>query len=255
MISDREAFKLSFSSQNIAALLSLLSALFLVSGYLYNRVFLGHFGVEVAKYFSLSDYMAASIEGIERPLVATFVGCLGAILGAILGARSVRRMSHAQARKARIHLRIQMFLFIAGLCGLVIFAYFRDSALFYVLAALFIVVLSNWLVNWLVRRYFESKNWILVHFLVVSTLAFLLYTFAFARAAVHRIEHGRANDLKQYAISFKEPIVLNSENLMLLAANSGYLFLRDTSSGNVYIVPADRIQFISVRGERGDQEN
>ena len=94
-ISDREALKITLSGHNLTALISVMSALFLASGYLYSRAFLGHFGVDVAKYFALSDYNAASIEGIRYSIVAAVAGSLGAYLRI----HSLSRMSYVQAEK------------------------------------------------------------------------------------------------------------------------------------------------------------
>ena len=244
-ISDREAFKISLSSQNFTALLSVLSALFLVSGYLYSRAFLGYFGVEVANYFSLSDYIAASMEGIRYSVVATVFGSLGGFLGV----HSISRMSYAQAAKTTIYRRINFVLFAALIWGGAAIAYFHDLEAFYRLAALSILSLSFWPVGWLVRHYFEDKDWTLAYFLILSALTFSLHLFASVRTDIHRIEYWEVSDLNQYDISFKEPVAFNTETTALLAANSRYLFLRDTATGKVYIIPTDQVQNISVRNE------
>jgi hypothetical protein len=45
-------------------LVPLLSALFLFSGWLFNYIFFGHFGMPVGRYYGLSDYLAASFDGL-----------------------------------------------------------------------------------------------------------------------------------------------------------------------------------------------
>ena len=153
-ISDREAFKISLPTQNLTALLSWVSALFLASGYLYCRAFLGHFGVEVDKYFSLSDYVAASIEGIRLSVVATVSGCLGGFFAR----HSISRMSYAQASESAIHRRIQFILYAALIWGVTATAYFRDLEAFYSLAAVSILSLLFWPVGWLVHHYFDRQG-------------------------------------------------------------------------------------------------
>ncbi|NQD36536.1 hypothetical protein HPT27_05830 [Permianibacter sp. IMCC34836] len=56
--------------------LPVVSALFLFSGWLFNSIFFSHFGLPVGRYFGLSDYLAASIEGLVPACIAvgfTFV--------------------------------------------------------------------------------------------------------------------------------------------------------------------------------------
>ena len=183
-------------------MLTVLSALFLVSGYLYSRAFLGHFGVEVAKYFSLSDYVAASIDGIRYAVVAAIMGSLGCFLGV----HSLSRMSYAEAVQTSSERRIYASLVTATFCVGAVTAYVQDSETFYGIAALFIFLLSLRPVSWLIRRYFEEKDGILAFFLVLLVLTFSLHLFASVRRDIHRIEHAEASALKQYDISFKGPV-------------------------------------------------
>ena len=50
--------------------LPLASTLFLFSGYLFNTILFGHFGLPVGRYFGLSDYLAASIDGLIPATIA-----------------------------------------------------------------------------------------------------------------------------------------------------------------------------------------
>ena len=249
-VSDREAFKISLSSQNLTAVFTVLSAFFLVSGYLYSGAFLGYFGVEVAQYFSLSDYVAASIDGIRYAVVAAVVGSLGCFLGM----HNVSRMSYTEAAETISGRRTYASLVKASLFIATATAYVRESETFYGSAALFIFLLSFRPVSWFVRRYFEHKDGVLAYFLILSTLSFSLHLFASVRRDIYRIEHTEASELKLYDISFKEPVAFTPETTVLLAANSGYMFLRDAASGKVYIIPTDQVQDISIRNDLETQE-
>ncbi len=244
-ISDREALKISLSGQNLPAVLTVVSTLFLVSGYLYSRAFLGYFGVEVAKYFALSDYVAASIDGIHYAVVAA----VGASLGNFLGAHSLSRMPFSLEVQTRRKRRIQYSLVTAMLGVGTASTYVRELEEFYSIAPLFIFLLSYRPVSWLVCRYVKAEDRVLAIFVILAILAFSLYLFASVRKDIYRIEHTEASDLKQYDIVFKEPVVFSTDAIVLLAANGGYVFLRDASSGKVYIIPRDQIQNISVRNE------
>lgn len=244
-ISDREALKISLSIQDLTAGLTALSVLFLVSGYLYNRALLGNFGVEVAKYFSLSDYVAASMDGIEYSLMAAVVGSLGGFLGA----HSVSRMSFARAEETGSRRRTTFRLLITGNCCAAIIVYFVEPEAFYRLSAVAIISLSFRPVFWFVYRYFHDKDWTLARFLILSVLMFSLHLYASVQTEIYRIEHKAVSDLKKYDISFKGPVAFNTDTTVLLVANSGHLFLRDTATGKVFITPRSQVQSIAVRND------
>ena len=169
--------------------------------------------------------------------------------GGFFARHNISRMSYAQASESAIHRRIQFILFAALIWGVTATAYFRDLEAFYSLAAVSILSLLFWPVGWLVHHYFTDKDWLPAYFLILSALTFLLHLFASVGTDIHRIEHGEASNLKQYDIAFKESVAFNTETTVLLAANSGYLFLRDAVTGKVYIIPTDQVQNISVRNE------
>jgi hypothetical protein len=56
--------------------LPLVSALFLFSGWMFNAIFFGHFGLPVGRYFALSDYLAASIDGLIQITLAMIFALL-----------------------------------------------------------------------------------------------------------------------------------------------------------------------------------
>lgn len=64
IIADREALKIEIAAKEIVALLSIVSSFFLISGYLYNRLLFEEFGIDVSKFFTLSDYIASSVSQI-----------------------------------------------------------------------------------------------------------------------------------------------------------------------------------------------
>ena len=72
-IADREALKIEIATKEIMALLSVVSSFFLISGYLYNRLLFGEFGIDVSKFFTLSDYIASSVSQIGYTFAATFL--------------------------------------------------------------------------------------------------------------------------------------------------------------------------------------
>ena len=241
--SNKQAIKISFSSEYIATIFSISSALFFVSGYLYNWSILGHFGVEVRDYFSLSDYVAASVEGIRHSLFATAFAILGGFIGIHHRSRlSYRQLIGTASTDTRVY-----FLMVVLVCCATVYAYLVRPETFYFYLALVMMVVSPKSLIWIVRRYFVEKNRRICYFILQSWLIFSLHLYASINTEIYRIEHKNLDEVKRYDISLKNPVEFGLDHSILLASNSRYIFLRDTSTGKIYILPTSEIRSISVR--------
>jgi len=76
-----EQDKISLSATQLVAGITLVSTVFIVTGYLYINYFLSSFGVNVSLYFSLTDYLASSIENIQSVAVSAIVGTISVLFG------------------------------------------------------------------------------------------------------------------------------------------------------------------------------
>lgn len=67
---------------NIVIIISLISTLFVISGYYYIDQLLGHFGLNSSDFYALNDYTSASIEYAVSPLIYTIILIAAYLLGA-----------------------------------------------------------------------------------------------------------------------------------------------------------------------------
>ena len=241
--SDQNAIRISLSSQHITGLLSIASALFLVSGYFYSRIFLGAFDIDVKHYYSLSDYIGTSIEGIQHAVIAA----VAAFVGGFIGVHDKSRTPDSQIERVNAQ-DARMYWFTVVLFGIsTIVGYFRDFIYFYQQLVFVIWLLSVKPIDWMISRYFVEKSWLIWRFSIQFILIFSLYLFASAKSEIYRIEHGNIDNIKHYDLVFKDAVDFESDNTVLLASSSRYVFLRDGVSGEVFIVPTSQIESISVR--------
>lgn len=241
--SNKQAIKISFSSEYIATIVSISSALFFVSGYLYNRSILGHFGVDVRDYFSLSDYVAASVEGIRHSLIATVF----AILGGFIGIHDQSRLSYRQLMGTASAYRRAYFLMVLFACCATIYAYLARPETFYFDLAFVIMVVSPKSLIWIVRRYIAEKSRRSFYFALQSFLIFFLYLYASINTEIYKIEHNCLDEVKRYDILLKTPVEFGLDHTIVFASNSRYIFLRHASDGKIFILPTSEIRSISVR--------
>lgn len=240
---NRNVDRIPFSGQHIAAILSVISTLFLVSSYLYSRSFLGAFDIDVEHYFSLSDYVGASIEGILR----AFVAVLGAIAGGFFGfhIRSQARDSQIDKVNAE-HYQFYWFIVVMSFITTII-AYLSDSIYYYISLVIFIVMILIKPIDAILYRYVADRYWRTLRVPILLLLIFFFSLWASVRVEIYEIEHRNIDDIKRYNIVLKKAVEIDVDNTVLLASTNRYLFLRDGISGKTFIVPTSQVESISVR--------
>lgn len=66
VIADRKGHKIDLDFTSISQAISLVSICFLLTGYLYSSLFLSRFGIPSTHYFTVSDYLATSLDVISQ---------------------------------------------------------------------------------------------------------------------------------------------------------------------------------------------
>lgn len=239
-ISDREALKVDLSLSHVGALVSVVSAFFIITGYLYNNFLLGHFGVEVSKYFSLSDYLASSIEGIRYSASGAAIG----LISGFIGMHSASRMSYIEAETEKRRRHYWPYLLLVAFLWATLQAYLGDSEQFYSFAYGSIFLVTLIVVPRVARHYFKQPHIALVA--IVFVVSFSAHMFESVGKQIHRFEHKDISDLQQYELFFKSPVPFDPKRSVLIAANSSFLFVRDDKK-ELFIVPREQIEYVLVK--------
>ena len=239
----RKALKIEFTATEIVALLSVASSFFLISGYLYNRLLFREFGIDVSKFFTLSDYIASSVSQIG----ATFASAFLSLVAFFWGEHLVSRKSLFQHRYDQ-----KKFAFLpSALVGMsltfVVLGYFDNVKLFYTGLYLSIILLALFLLPDLCRKYFNKPR--PAHYV----LLFIVYSFSYLWLSLgYTIDDLRYEELqkqKKYDVEFKENISLPSSDFVLLAANSDFFFFLDENR-KVHIYSKDLVQYLEQRQKK-----
>ena len=237
-ISEREAIKISLSIQNAGALISVVSSVFLISGYLYNRFLLGEFGIEVSYFFTLTDYLASSIEAVRY----SASGAVIAIVSYFLGVHSASRKSVAQIEFERARREYWPYIILLVSIFLAIFAYIRNSIVFYDSVYIIILFTTMFSAPWLAQRYFKETQVAL--FIIVFIFTFSGHMFKSLGKTIHRLKYDSQEKIERYQVIFKKEIPIESSKLLLITGNSNYLFFLDEGK-NAFIMPKDQVQYIT----------
>jgi hypothetical protein len=237
-ISDREAVKISLSIQNAGALISVVSSVLLISGYLYNRFLLGAFGIEVSKFFTLTDYLASSIEAIRYSASSAVIG----IVSYFLGVHSASRKSVMQIEFERKRREYWPYIILMISIFSAIFAYIKNSILFYTEVYIIILFTTFLSAPWLAKRYFKAP--LVASFIIVFIFTFSGHMFMSVGKTIHRLKYDSREKIERYEVIFKKEIPIESSKLILITGNSNYLFFLDEDK-NAFIIPRDQVEYIA----------
>lgn len=213
--------------------LPLLSALFLLSGWLFNSIFFSHYGLPVGRYFGLSDYLAASIEGLVSACIA-----VGFTFGThwLLRNRIRQQVLQNQLGSNWQNLLLTLMTFVVGL--LAVPHLFPDPAvrrpMLIYLSALAIPILAIPLLIGFSKR--PARDTLLLNFVVIYA-AVIWFSAEMRYVSINKRE-GRRTEVvltsaPQQALPWR-----------VLAGNSLYLFLLNEQN-ELVTVPVQQV--LSVR--------
>jgi len=225
---------------NLTAMLSLVAATLSVSGYIHVSILLGHFGVDVSKFFLLGDYLAASVNHIKYTVPAM----LGFALGALHSYREFRMLTKPEVEHERRIGKIQDRIVWGSVIGGVAIMYVMSVPVRPIDVALGVIVLIGAIAPSLARRYFK-KPFSAYSSIMFATIFFALL-YAQTKQEIARIEAGETNGQFQvYTVNQK----FTDENYIFLGGSGQYIFLLGRD-GQAEIIPRHKINRVSMSSRK-----
>jgi hypothetical protein len=237
--------KISITATQLSTGITIVSSIFLVSGYLFMHYFLGQFGVDVSNYFSLTDYLATSIEKLQYVAISAIVGGISIAWGYLSSPDSFSLVNEYYKSKLRyfVYFLIIFLIFTELLSYLKNPLEFDSSSIVTTVfvSALLIVFLS---IKLLPRKYFEKP--IMVQFIIFFLLYFFMYLFIGITTTTSQYKNSKLKTLKKYGIFLDDKCKIKTDSMVILASNSRYYFLYDVSSKETFVIPERYVNYIQI---------
>ena len=241
-VADREALKVDFSALGVAVLVTIVSALFTISGYLYNHELFSAFGVDVSKFFTLSDYIASSISRLSNSFIAAGL----VILGFFHGHYRSSRKSTAQFNYEKGKRKYLDYIIVGALAIITAIAYKLDMILFYPAGFLTIAALAMFLLPKICRKVFKKSN--AAMYALIFSVCFFAEVWRSVGTTIAIFRYGDLHEMKAYDIELKDSTSFSTSDHLLIAANSGFLFFLDEER-KIHILSKDHLQYFVQRQE------
>jgi hypothetical protein len=239
-LAERSALKMHFSIPGIASVIPLVTAVFIVAGFLQVHYFYRRMGVDAALYFSVSDYLAASVEQIRAGAIAAasaiVVSAFGVRAGSLRSRLQTRATSTARRREGRA-----IGVLTVILCGIATHSIYIGRPEFSIIKLAGLVV-SYWIADCIADAFF--KNRLVAMVAIVATLVFGVNVAVDAyERSEHIIAGAVVSELKQHVhLKDLSPAIEGR----LFGANSSYYFIYAQDKRITHIVPRDRVLQIDI---------
>lgn len=236
---ESKAQRIHIDLKEFTPLLKWLSFCFVIGGYIYAKLLYGHFGIAPSQFFSISDYLALSLDQIQ-PLAAAI---LGYVAGALHGYRNITTETRLEREHKLKSTRIPHGAMIL-LFGSILLAHLMgwlkiDVSPFILTVAVFVV--THDLVVFFSCKYF--KNGLHASYSALFLIMFGANLYFNAEQKIKEIEAGRYEANFEIVVQSKS---FTKKNAAYIGSNSRYLFLK-TGQDKVEVLRLNQIDRISFQ--------
>lgn len=221
---------ISITSTHIMFVLSLFSTLFVISGFIYNKLFFNSFGISVGDFFSISDYLASSVDVIMATVISSALGLAFYFWGLSSALSEELRAEQFETDSKKEDYVIPIIVSTSSI-GLVAHSYHTGE-----LHSLFLYVLTFFILMHVFYRlpiwkYIENRA--PVGAALLSIIYFSLHLGISIKDEVQSIKSGSYKS--SYKIQYKVPYPSREDN-EFIASNSGYVFVWDSKREHMNII-------------------
>ena len=239
---DATTLKIDLSLSAIGGVLGLVTTLFVVSGYLYNSFVYGALGMDVSLFFSISDYLATSIEKIKYVAISTALGTVSFFFGV----NRVARNPHLALgdREATFH-QAYVYVIEAAFATLAILQYFYGERYMTTIGLLLLIVGMD-ISPSIARRYFAKP--MPATFSLVFIVTYTSVLVASVGGTIDDYSHKRFTQYNHVRVipAKTSSLPANIKDSPVLGANSSYVFIYDVKSQKALAVPKGSIELIEI---------
>lgn len=220
---------IKISTEGINFILKICSLFFIVGGFLYTYFLLGYFNINVALYYSISDYIAGSIDVLFNIFVLLIVLSIGMIFqfDKMIKRQIYNKELDIENRKSD---KLEYFTITLCLILLVISYIVKKEVNIYILIIFLMVSLFLILSKIKLFNYLENPT---------SLLLFIIGLIMFSSQLALKINGDIINVLegeKTININLKDKYE-GFENLNFITMNSNYIFLWDKKENKSIVLP------------------
>ena len=184
--------KVEIAPSHISFIFSISTTVFLLTGYLYNRFYLGYFGIDVSQFFTLSDYLSSSVDKIYIACIASIIGVFVYVGGML--SRIKKEVKFSQYESEYKTSDSHIFIMVVGVSFLTVLSFYKDlPGKFGLLSMLIFFVLMGIYHRLPIDKLI--KNSIYVSIICVAIIYFSVHIFWDVANNIDKINHIKSENI------------------------------------------------------------
>lgn len=227
---------ITITYEHVKYFISLLSVLFLISGFIYNMFLFRSFNVNISYYFTISDYLSSSLNEVVPIFIISFIGIFYFMLGRLrkIGLEIHEELCDISKQDSWLE-KLVMISYV--IFTIVIFV--NEEHMNYFLFAPIVVLLYTYLLNKFTFWKYIKNAQKAIYF--ISGIMFLLIYLS--ASILNKIDYLNSENYESKSfVKYKEEYKMFS-NSKFISANSKYLFVLNKNK-EVIILPLNAIDYI-----------
>ncbi|WP_429282277.1 hypothetical protein [Paraburkholderia sp. GAS41] len=240
-VAERSAIKFSPSAASITSGFGIVSGVMIVAGIIYTSTLLGSIGIKTSLFFSISDYLSTALDQIRLAMVSVALS-VGMVFMEFRSA-SIQLPRTRTSKRANIERAFYLAIILSLMASVAFHAWKgevdRDGIV--ALGTIFAYKVSNKLCNW----FFRPNA---ITFIYISAiLVFTANTTGSLLKEINDIKKGKWESREKITIVPKPDSKIKTATLILIDANSNYLFAIDKNSHIATVIPKDQIAEFEIK--------
>jgi len=237
-LGERRKIRIDLSPEDILRWSALFYSFLVVAAFFRTRLFYGSFGVHVNDYFTITDYLAASLDSLGAASVSTLVSVIMMFLGMQRGSsRIFTKSENDQKSDDRVFWFVIFFL-----VAISISTYFLDILLFYGTLFVPVTIAGLSFSIFLARNVFKN---------FISTLLVTNFIFTFSGSvfsdtmySIEKIKRGSVEPCNSYQVV--DRIFVAGCSDILLGTTERHWFFYDAKANRTIIIPSDKVEKVVI---------
>ncbi|WP_157371874.1 hypothetical protein [Vibrio sp. MEBiC08052] len=236
--------KVKVTSQQFSTFLAFLTAMFFVSGFLHTKLLFWNYDINVGDFFTINDYVSASIESIAWLLVTTVISLLGVLFGSVNAVKQIAvEEDYGKDDKSITFASFSYKLLTIGFISLLIVPSAMtgkiEPSTIYLGAIVAFYLCFFRLPIW---RYIENYKQVSIYLFIVVAMAInLVYS-----SIDHAYKLESKPNTEQYSVVFKDSMKrMPNHSLIMLNSNFGFFLAHDTQ--DLVVVARGELKMITAK--------
>jgi hypothetical protein len=233
---------ITIDSKHFTLALTLLTTLFLISGFIYTKSFFYWFNIDVGDFYTAQDYISSSIDVISTTAITAGIGLIAALYGLSSALTEELEGNQFDSKKKKREI-FWPFILIVSILGLALSVYDTGKWPSLFLYPIVFTAVFYFYFRAPFWKYIENKA--PVGLVCVVLLFFFIHLGFRVKENVEKVTSGSFDS--KYQVEFNKGYEKYNK-MPYLTGNSSFIFVLNEASAEIIVLPRASVKLMKVGG-------